>query len=201
MPATSLITASIEVVLNRLIQDDPALVRQLARLKGKVIQLHIKELSLTLTFVFSQQVDVLADYEGDPDSYLSLSLSTLPQLKEQANITQLIKQDKLVLEGDMQLAQKFAQLLTECEPDLEEWLSRITGDVVSHTLFRGAKSMNASLKASAQKHQSHLSQVMTEEWRIVPGPLEVAHFCDQVDDVASQFSRIEARFRKLAENA
>ncbi|MEZ9856699.1 SCP2 domain-containing protein, partial [Vibrio breoganii] len=94
----------------------------------------LKELNKTLTFVFSQQIDVLSEYEGQPDCYLSLNLSVLPELREQSNITKLIKQDKLILEGDIQLAQKFAQLMTDCKPDLEEWLSRVTGDVVAHTL-------------------------------------------------------------------
>lgn len=199
MPATPLITASIETVLNRLIQDDPALIRQLARLKGKVIQLHVKETGLTFTFIFSQQVDVLAKYEDQPDCYLSLSLSILPQLKEQANITQLIKQDKLVLEGDMQLAQQFARLITDSKPDVEEWLSRITGDVLAHTLVSGVKSLGNTLQSSLQSHQSHLAQVMTEEWRIVPGPLEVAYFCDQVELLESEFAAIEARFNTLME--
>lgn len=199
MPATPLITASIETVLNRLIQDDPALIRQLARLKGKVIQLHVKETGLTFTFIFSQQVDVLAKYEDQPDCYLSLSLSILPQLKEQANITQLIKQDKLVLEGDMQLAQQFARLITDSKPDVEEWLSRITGDVLAHTLVSGVKSLGNTLQSSLQRHQSHLAQVMTEEWRIVPGPLEVAYFCDQVELLESEFAAIEARFNTLME--
>lgn len=199
MPATPLITASIETALNILIQDDPALVRQLARLKGKVVQLEVKEVGVTFTFVFSQQVDVLAQYEGEPDCYLSLSLSILPQLKEQANITQLIKQDKLVLEGDMQLAQQFARLLTESKPDIEEWLSRITGDVVAHTLVSGAKSLGKSLQSSLHKHQSHLAQVVTEEWRIVPGPLEVAYFCDQVEQLESDYQQVEERFSSLAE--
>ncbi len=199
MPATPLITASIETVLNRLIQDDPTLVRQLARLKGKVVQLQVKEVALTFTFIFSQQVDVLADYEGEPDCYLSLSLAILPQLKEQANITQLIKQDKLVLEGDMQLAQQFAQLLTDSKPDLEEWLSRITGDVVAHTVVSGIKSVGHTLQSSFEKHQSHLAQVITEEWKLAPGPLEVAHFCDQVEVLSGQCTEIEARFNALAE--
>lgn len=92
-----------------------------------MIQVHLKEINKTLTFIFSQQIDVLANYEGEPDCYLSLNLSVLPELREQANITKLIKQDKLVLEGDIQLAQKFAQLMTDCKPDIEEWLSRVTG--------------------------------------------------------------------------
>jgi len=199
MLATPLITASIETVLNRLIQDDPGLVRQLARLKGKVVQLQVKDVAQTFTFIFSQQVDVLADYAGEPDCYLSLSLAILPQLKEQPNITQLIKQDRLVLEGDMQLAQQFAQLLTDSRPDIEEWLSRLTGDVVAHSVVSGIKSCSHSLQSSFEKHQSHLAQIITEEWKLAPGPLEVAHFCDQVEELSEQLSRVEARFNVLAE--
>ncbi len=132
MPFEPLITAVIETSLNTLIKDDPALGRRLARLKGQVIQVHLKEIDKTLTFVFSQQIDVLGNYEGQPDCYLSLNLSVLPELRDQANITRLIKQDKLELEGDIQLAQKFSQLMTDCKPDIEEWLSRVTGDVVAH---------------------------------------------------------------------
>ncbi len=199
MPFEPLVTAVIETSLNTLIKDDPNLGRRLARLKGQVIQVHLKELNKTLTFVFSQQIDVLANYEGKPDCYLSLHLSVLPELREQANITKLIKQDKLVLEGDIQLAQKFSQLMTDCKPDIEEWLSRVTGDVVAHTVVQGAKNVGSLLSSQFNKHQNHLAQVLTEEWRIAPAPLEIAYFCDQVDDVKSQASRLEAKLSALLE--
>ncbi len=199
MPLDALMTAGIEVSLNTLIKDDPELVRRLARMKGQVIQVHLKELNKTLTFIFSQQIDVLAQYEGEPNCYLSLNLSVLPQLREQANITKLIKQDKVVLDGDIQLAQKFAQLMTDCKPDLEEWLSRVTGDVVAHTVVSGAKQMFSQVKQCATKQQDHLGQIVTEEWQLAPSALEVAHFCDQVDELKSHAARIEERFNQLLE--
>ena len=199
MPFEPLVTAVIETSLNTLINDDPNLGRRLARLKGQVIQVHLKEIDKTLTFVFSQQIDVLANYEGQPDCYLSLHLSVLPELREQANITKLIKQDKLVLEGDIQLAQKFSQLMTDCKPDIEEWLSRVTGDVVAHTVVQGAKNFGSLLQSQFSKHQNHVAQVLTEEWRIAPAPLEIAYFCDQVDDVKSQAARFEAKLSAFLE--
>tara|TARA_Y100001960_G_scaffold76792_1_gene82031 strand:+ start:1663 stop:2268 length:606 start_codon:yes stop_codon:yes gene_type:complete len=201
MPFDPLVTAVIETSLNTLVNDDPDLVRRLSRLKGQIIQVNLKELNKTLTFVFSQQIDVLADYEGQPDCYLSLNLSVLPELREQSNITKLIRQDKLILEGDIQLAQKFAQLMTDCKPDLEEWLSRVTGDVVAHTLVQGVKNVGGFVASQANKHQNHLAQVLTEEWKIAPAPLEVAHFCDQVDDVKSAAARLEAKLNALLEKA
>ncbi len=199
MPFEPLITAVIETSLNTLIKDDPALGRRLARLKGQVIQVHLKEIDKALTFIFSQQIDVLSHYEGQPDCYLSLNLSVLPELRDQANITRLIKQDKLELEGDIQLAQKFSQLMVDCKPDIEEWLSRVTGDVVAHTLVQGSKNVGNFFVEQAKKHQRHLAQVVTEEWKFAPAPLEVAHFCDQVDEVHSQASRVEARLNALFE--
>jgi ubiquinone biosynthesis protein UbiJ len=199
MPIEPLLTATIESALNRLIQDDPALVRRLMRLKGQVIQIHVKELDKTLTFLFSQQIDVLSRYEGKPNCYLSLSFSILPQLRDQANITALIKQDKLILEGDIQLAQTFAQLMNDCKPDLEEWLSRVTGDVVAHTVVGGAKNAVQFIKHQACKQQDRLAQVITEEWKLAPGPLEVAYFCDQVLDVNEKAIRLDKRLDALME--
>ncbi|MCA3953003.1 ubiquinone biosynthesis accessory factor UbiJ [Vibrio vulnificus] len=201
MPFEPLITAVIETSLNVLVKDNPDLEKRLLRLKGQVIQVHLQEMNKTLTFIFSQQIDVLANYEGQPDCYLSLKLAVLPDLKEQANITKLIKQDKLILEGDIQLAQKFAQLISDAKPDVEEWVSRVTGDVVAHSLAQGVKNVGGFVGRQAKKQQHHLAQVITEEWRLAPGPLEVAYFCDQVDDAKSDLARLEARLQKLLEKA
>lgn len=199
MPFEPLMTAVIETSLNTLIQDDPDLVRRLARLKGQVIQVHLKEFDKRLTFVFSQQVDVLAHFEGTPDCTLSLNVSVLPELKDQSNITKLIKQDKLDMDGDIQLAQSFSQLITQCKPDIEEWISRVTGDVVAHTLVQGVTQIGQFARTQLRHQQDYLAQVVTEEWRLAPPPLEVAHFCDQVDEVKSQAARVEAKLNQLLE--
>ena len=47
MPFEPLITAVIETTLNTLIKDDPELGRRLSRLKGQVIQIHLKEINKT----------------------------------------------------------------------------------------------------------------------------------------------------------
>ncbi|GLT18935.1 SCP2 domain-containing protein [Vibrio zhanjiangensis] len=200
MPFESLVTATIESTLNLLVNDDPELVRRLARLKGRTIQVHLRELNKTLTFMFSQSIDVLAGYEGEPDCFLSLNLAILPQLGEQSNITKLIKEDKLTLEGDIQLAQKFSQLMADCKPDIEEWLSRVMGDILAHQLVQSAVGLGRLAKAQTQKHNDHLAQVITEEWKLAPAPLEIVHFCDQVDDVASRAARVEVKLNKLMDS-
>ncbi|MFV0574270.1 MAG: SCP2 domain-containing protein [Vibrio sp.] len=197
MPFEPMVTGAIETALNRLVNDAPRHQQSVARLKGKVIKVHLQEVDRQLIFIFSHQIDVLAHYEGEPDCYLSLKLSVLPQLKDQSNITRLIKEDKLILEGDIQLAQKFSQLMENIKSDPEELLSRITGDVVAHLFTQGAKNSVEKIKQVSDSQQKRLATVLTEEWKIAPNPLEVAHFCDQVDDVKSHFSRLEQRIDAL----
>ncbi|MCE0493570.1 ubiquinone biosynthesis accessory factor UbiJ [Vibrio salinus] len=199
MPLEILVNAVIETGFNYRINQDSDLSRQCLRLKGKVFQLHIKEVDKTLTFVFSHQVDVLGQYEGVPDCYLSLSLKTLPQLREQVNITQLIKQEQLELEGDLQLAQKFAVLLSDAEPDAEEWLSQWVGDVVAHTVVHTGKQLLTTTKQQTQKKRNQFSEVLTEEWKVFPPALEIAYFCDQVEVVKQQVDKLELRFQALME--
>lgn len=198
MPVDAFVTGAIESIINRLIKDDADYVRQLQRLKGKVIQFQVRELNKTFTFVFSHQVDVLAAYEGQADCFLSLSLATLPQLKDSSNITQLIKQDKLVLEGDIQLAQKFSQLMTDVKPDIEEWLSRVTGDVIAHTAVRQMKAFDAMIRRQYQRQSRMFAEAVTEEWRLAVGPLESAHFCDEVDQLAADTDKLIARLDALS---
>jgi len=199
MSFDALVTGAVETSLNRLLKDDPESLRRLARLRGKVISVTINEFGKQLIFIFSQQVDVLAAYEGDVDCQLALNLSVLPELRQQANLTQLIKADKLAVEGDIQLAQQFSTLLSGLKPDLEEKLSHYTGDIVAHTVVSGAKSGARFIQRGVERCQRDLAEVITEEWKLAPQALEIAYFADQVDDLKSDCARLEARFNQLLE--
>lgn len=201
MPLEPFVTGVMETGLNTLLKESPDSKAALLRLKGKIIHVHLNEVNKDLFFVFSQQqVDILSKFEGKADCYLALNLSVLPQLREQNNITQLIKQDKLVLEGDLNLAQQFSALLQELKPDVEEKLSQYTGDIVAHTLVSGVKGSACWVKKQITRQTRHAAEVLTEEWKIAPAPLEIAHFCDQVSDVENQLSELDARLTRLLTN-
>ncbi len=202
------VTAAIETTINTLIKDNPQHLRQINRLKGKALQLHFIEYEKTLTFLFSQQtdkpsqnIDVLAHYEAEPDCYLELHITALPELRNPNNITPLIEQGKIKLQGDIQLAQQFWQLMSDSKPDLEEWLSKATGDVIAHTLMQGAKDTSQWLKKRLEKHHSHLAEVLTEEWKIMPEALEIAFFCEQVSELSAQADTFEKRLMKIQEQS
>ncbi|MFD2179203.1 ubiquinone biosynthesis accessory factor UbiJ [Veronia pacifica] len=197
MPLDPLVTAVVETGLNTLITQDADSQRRLQRLKGKVLRVRLTDINKTLNFVFSHQVDVLAYYEGEPDCELALPLTTAPELNDKSNLTRLIKEDKLELAGDIDVAQQFSGLLSGLDVDLAEWLSKYTGDVVAHTLVNGLKKSVGRIRSKAKQKQAYIADIVVEEWRLAPGALEITHFSDQVDDVRSQASRLEARLNSL----
>lgn len=199
MPIDAFVTGAVETSLNQLLKDDADSQRRLARLRGKVISVTLNEFNKTLYFVFSHQIDVLAGFEGEADCQLALNLTVLPELRQQANLTQLIKADKLALDGDLQLAQHFSSLLSGLKPDIEEKLSQYTGDVVAHTLVSSVKSGSRFIRQGVKNRQRDLAEVITEEWQLLPQPLEMVHFYDQVDDLKSDVARFEARLNQLLE--
>ncbi len=201
MPLDPFVTGVVETGLNALLKESPESKAELLRLKGKIIQVHLNEMNKNLFFIFSQQqIDILSTFEGKADCYLALNVAVLPQLREQNNITQLIKQDQLVLEGDLSIAQQFSVLLTKLKPDVEEILSQYTGDIMAHMLVSGAKDSACWFKKQVSRQARHAVEVLTEEWMITPAALEVAHFCDQVSDVEEQFAKLDARFERLLAN-
>lgn len=199
MPLDAFVTGAVETSLNQLLKDDADSQRRLARLRGKVISVTLNEFNKTLYFVFSHQIDVLAGFEGEVDCQLALNLTVLPELRQQANLTQLIKADKLALDGDLQLAQHFSTLLSGLKPDVEEKLSQYTGDVVAYSLVSSVKSGSRFIRQGVKNRQRDLAEVITEEWQLLPQPLEMVHFYDQVDDLKSDVARFEARLNQLLE--
>lgn len=200
MPIDVFATGTVETALNQLLKEDADSGRRLNRLRGKVISVTFNELNKTLFFVFSQQIDVLAAFEGEVDCQLALNLAVLPQLRQSSQLTQLIKADKLMLSGYIQLAQQFATLLGGLKPDVEEKLSHYTGDIVAHTLVSSVKGGAEQVKRILTRRQQQLAETLTEEWKVVPSPLEIAYFADKVDDVKSATARLEARLNRLLES-
>lgn len=197
MALDALVTAVVETTLNALIDQDLESQRRLARLKGKILRVTLTDIKKEFVFVFSQQIDVLAKFEGKANCDLALAVSTAPKLKDKANLTSLIKQDLLLLEGDLDVAQNFSSLLNGLNLDIAEFLSAYIGDVLAHTLVYGAQKNWACTKRCHEKQQRYLAQLVVEEWRIVTGALEVAYFSGEVEDAQRQASLLDARLCAL----
>ena len=198
IPLEILLAATLETALNRLLALDEQSARRRQPLHGKVLRLELRELQ-PFWLVFSpSQVDLLTRYEGQPDATIRLTLSALPRLRDPNQLTPLIREGKVDLSGDTSLCNQFAQLFSELQVDWEGQLARYTGDVVAHTLCRGARQLGHTLQQQGELLRQDLAEYLTEELRLAPGPLEVACFCDDVEELKRRFDATALRLEKLA---
>ena len=198
IPLEILLAATLETALNRLLALDEQSARRRQPLHGKVLQLELRELK-PLWLVFSpSRVDLLTRYEGQPDATISLALSALPRLRDPNQLTPLIREGKMDLAGDTSLCNQVAQLFSELQIDWEGQLARYTGDVIAHSLCRGAQQLRHGIQQQGELLRRDLAEYLTEELRLAPGPLEVACFCDDVDALKRRFDATVLRLEKLA---
>jgi len=198
-PFALLICAAIETAFSKLpaqAKDDYA--RQKS-LYGKVFCIQLSQLKWPIYLVLSKQVQALSHYEGEVDVTVRADISTLYQLTEGANLTELIKHDRLSLEGDIQLLQTLSHYLQNIYFDFAEPLSRYIGDAPTHKLVATSKQFSQDIQQIMQKTRSHLSQLTTEEYRLAPHKIEWLHFRDNLDDLVKQTERIEAQIDQFRE--
>lgn len=198
MPFKPLVTAGLETVLNTFLWRDRALKPARQRLLGKVLRIELQELSDPVVLVFSErQLDVLGAWEGEADCTVRTRLSVLPQLRNRQQLTALIRSGDLEVEGDLQVVQNTVTLCDLAEFDPAELLAPYTGDVVAEgfgKVFRGGARF---LLHGAQRQQRYVAEAITEEWRLAPGPLELAWFAEETAAVERTLAALEKRLETL----
>ncbi|MFV0261060.1 MAG: SCP2 domain-containing protein [Kluyvera sp.] len=198
MPLKPLMTGSIETAINALLWREKALKPARQRLIGKVLRVELKEFSSPLVLVFSErQVDVLGAWEGEADCTVITRLSVLPQLRNRQQLTALIRNNDLEVQGDLQVVQNLVSLADLAEFDPAELLAPYTGDIaaegVSKLLRGGAKFLQHGLA----RQQRYVAEAVTEEWRLAPGALEVAWFAEETTAVERELAALTKRLEKL----
>lgn len=198
MTLTPLLTAGLETALNQILYRDRGLKAARQRLNGRSLAIDLAEFGQPVTFIFSErQVDVLAEWSDKPDCTVKTRLTTLPKLRDRQQLTALIRSGELEVEGDLQLVQQFSALLDLAELDPAEYLAPWTGDIVAQGITRFARRGLNFARRDVQRKQGYLAQTVTEEWRLAPGPLELACFAEEVDALARSLDNLDARLSKL----
>jgi len=122
--------------------------------------------------------------EGTPLSFLRLATG---------DAAKSIRAGGMEVSGDAEIAEGFRRLLEAARPDLEEELSRFTGDAAAHYLAGFARGAADFGRRAGDSFARSLSEYLTEESRDVPVRLEVEEFLDGVDRLREAADRLEAR--------
>ncbi|WP_313110379.1 SCP2 domain-containing protein [Atlantibacter sp.] len=198
MPITPLITAGIEGVMNTFLYQDRALKSARLRLQGKVLRIALREFSTPLALIFGEkQVDVLGQWEGETDCSVTTRLSVLPELRNRQQLTALIRRGDLEVEGDIQVVQNLVSLMDLAEFDPAELLAPYIGDIAAEGLGKVFRTGAKLVKKSVKRNQRYLAEAVTEEWRMAPGPLEIAWFAEETDALSRSLDALISRLERL----
>ncbi len=83
------------------------------------------------------------------------------------------------------------------EFDPAELLAPYTGDIVAEGVGKVLRGGAQFLLKGAERQQRYVAEAITEEWRLAPGPLELAWFAEETTAI----ERALARTGKTAGNA
>ena len=175
-------------IVNRMLQAAPRAMTRLQRFVGKTVVFKSGPFHLRLTVVANGAVDV-ASQGARADVTMTLPPALLPRfvVREEAAFTEVSVQ------GDAEFAQEIFFLARNLEWDIEEDLSRITGDIVAHRIVATANSVREWRKDAASRLGENVKEYLTEERPALVPRREVEAFLHDVDTLRDDVARMEKR--------
>ncbi|WP_016956997.1 ubiquinone biosynthesis accessory factor UbiJ [Catenovulum agarivorans] len=204
MPTASLISGLVEHSINYWLRQTGVQQNVPKPLLGKQFVIKITDLKLELQMHVQQGAD---DYQGlvsvwspandQADCTISCTLSGLYQLQQPAQITKLIKQGELDIEGDVQLAQTYADWLKSSLVHWQDVLASVTSGPVAHKISEAGQQTFELAQKQLANQQRALVNIVWDEKKLAPHPIEVADFTEQVKQLRQDTDRFEARLQQL----
>jgi ubiquinone biosynthesis protein UbiJ len=198
MLLTPLLTAGLETALNRLLYREPSMKAARLRLAGKILRIRLQELDTPLTLIFSErQADVVGEWAGEADCTVSTRLGVLMKLRDRQQLSPLMRQGELIVDGDLQVVQQLVALLDMAEWEPADLLAPYLGDIAAQGIAQSVQKGAQLFRSALVRRQGHLGEVLTEEWKLAPAPLEIVWFNEEVDALARELDRLDARINAM----
>lgn len=194
----SLLWATAEKMLNQALYVDNGSLSLRRQLAGKSLSIQLTDLLTLPLLCFSiDRVDLLASQERVADCHVVTTLATLKQLKQQNNLSALIRTGQLTIDGDLAVLQQFVQLTEQAQWDWAEWLSPWLGDLASQQLANGLTRQFTRFTQLFAQQRNMLAHLI-EEKQLAPSQQALLSFNRQVTHVAEQAEQVAQRLARLA---
>ena len=167
------------------------------RLDGRVLQFDPGAEALACHFVVTDgRLTMEPGCHAEPDATLAGSPISLARLSG-PDPQRVFREGGVTISGNAEVAEQFQYLLELVRPDFEEELSRVTGDAVAHEAGRVARGVADWADSAGRSFGRSLSEYLSEESQVLVTRVEADEFCADVDTLAADVDRLEARLRIL----
>lgn len=185
----------LEALLNRGIRGSSDATRRCRALEGASFRIELDDLGLGLTFA-SMGDSVAIQEQATADATLSGTPGALARLAATGD-EGLLRSRAVRISGDPLVARDFRDLISIAAPELEEELARLVGDLPARQAGNFLRGLAGWGLDAADRLSRSFAEFLQEESRDLPARPEVEIFLDDVDVLAADTARLEARIRRL----
>lgn len=198
MTIKPLLIGALEATLNQYLALDQDSGYFLTPLAGKVIAVNVQPFDDTVYLCpTTDSIQCLDQFPDPPDTRLTGSIWALGLMGLSSTPMRSVFSGEVKIEGDMQTGRKFQELFAKLDIDLEEKLSQFTGDIIAHktaNFFRAGQNWS---KDSLETFRLNAKEFLQEETRDLPAAPEADIFYAQVDELRTDFDRLQSRIDRL----
>ncbi len=139
-PLPGMLALTLETAINHVLQLDMESPARVRKLEGKLLQVNLDGLNITLFFTFKHGVvRVRLDAEGTPDTVISGTPIALFSMAEPEEADWGLPKSQVQINGDASLARDLERIFRKLEPDWEAPLAGMLGDVAGHQAAHGIR--------------------------------------------------------------
>ena len=188
--------SSIELLINKVLSlnTDPI---DLKKLEQKTLTIVLSELNFPISLTVSSNKVIVSGLTERADCTINTSIKTLQALKAEQPLTELIKQNKLDLTGDIKIAQQFTQLAESLNIDWQSELAAHIGDMPTHKLMQLSKQVMNKVQFATKQIQADASEYIVHEKRLVVTRSQIDTFNQQVNQVNNRVDQLALRIEAL----
>ena len=193
-----LLMSALETALNKFLALDQNSGVFLAPLVGKIIAVTISTLNETIYLCpTADSIQLLDQFPDQPDTRLTGSVFAFGLMGLSSKPMRSIFSGEVKIEGDMNTGRKFQDLFAKLDINLEQQLARYTGDNIAHNISQFFRAGQNWSKESIETFRLNASEFLQEETRDLPAVPEMDIFYAQVDELRTDFDRLQSRIERL----
>jgi ubiquinone biosynthesis accessory factor UbiJ len=193
----NVLLGQLAAALNRNVEQSERAATLAAQLEGRVLALVLEGTPMTLWFRVNEgRVAIDTRHEGEADARLAGTPFGLLSMVG-PGAPERVRSAGIRIDGDAEVAQRFQGLLQLAQPDFEEELARVIGDVAAHQVANFARGFLGWSRRAADSFSQNVAEYLQEEGRDVPSRVELEEFLEAVDHLRNDADRLEARLSRL----
>lgn len=138
--------------------------------------------------------------ENCADCTISTSVKSLWQLKKTQQLTELIKQDQLNIDGDIKIAQQFVGIFEAIDIDWQSELAKQIGDIPTYQLTQLVDKVKTKVGFAASQIPADASEWLIHEKKLVVPNSELLQFHQAVKETEIATEALAVKIKQLTEN-